>query len=567
MAQQLLFILRQSPDWHALADDFKQGRKVKPERFRPPIPVPGFPGNIVELVGQWNATMGVDFFSCRSRLKEMCEDSIAQIPNAHRISYREVGKVGPEIKESIAFYHDDDDWFSPDIGKILQETLPENYDICVFPLVRLSGDTTTLIRQGGRPDLVIGRLRPFSHRYQSNNYGINGRICDREMLLGMKDHVEGSEYANTHGLRDAYINRIISATAKTPCSAQAVVQIFREPGKAQHLVRQYISGLKAVQIPANLPWIAARVQKVIDLFSEAAERGPAASVAKGRPLNFLGGKPGVVLTPPQPAPAGQTKVAISQKRISATSSERPGHGGVGSARFIKFLAREIAPSSYLEIGTRAGESLEKTDCDAICVDPDFVLKPDVMKKRRRAFFFQMTSDEFFASNDLKQFFPKGVDLAFLDGMHHFEFLLRDFINTEKSSRQDSVILMRDCLPGNANITNRIRKPGPWAGDVWKMLPILKRYRPDLKVVMFDCPPTGLVACTNLNPESSILPEAYDQIVAEFLDVTNLPHDLPAMFPRGDTKFLIERPEELRELLSGTRSTTNPAKSDPVLASG
>jgi hypothetical protein len=64
-----------------------------------------------------------------------------------------------------------------------------------------------------------------------------------------------------------------------------------------------------------------------------------------------------------------------------------------------------------------------------------------------------------------------------------------------------------------------------------------------------------------------LPEAYDQIVAEFLDVTNLPHDLPAMFPRGDTKFLIERPEELRELLSGTRSTTNPAKSDPVLASG
>jgi hypothetical protein len=111
-----------------------------------------------------------------------------------------------------------------------------------------------------------------------------------------------------------------------------------------------------------------------------------------------------------------------------------------------------------------------------------------------------------------------------------------------------VIFLHDCLPHTKNITNRVQTPGAWAGDVWKVLPILKRYRPDLKIVAFDCPPTGLVACTNLDPKSNVLQGVYDQVVAEYLDVVELPENLQTMFPRLESKALVENPERLREWL-------------------
>ena len=572
MAKQLLFILRQSPDWHALANDFKLGREIDPSRFRPPVHIPGFPGNIVQLVDLWNTTMGVDFFSVRSRLKEMCEDSLAQIPGARRMSYLDVERVGPEIGKSVVFYHDDDDWFAPDIVDTLEEVLPETYDVCVFPLARISTDTATVHRQVGiPPKILIGKARPFSHRYQSNNYGINGRICDQETLLGMKDHVQASEFANSHGLRDVYIDRFISATAKTPCSAQAVAMIFRDPSRAKDHVRMYVDALKVLQIPETLPWISSRIGKLVELFSEALEQrphgaavaavpaadppavrefrpqarpvpGPAHPVAAARPVPGAG-RPAV----PRPAqPAAIRPVAPAGPR--PVPPVRSPHVGIRYLEFIKFLAGQIAPSSYFEVGTRMGGSLGQIDCDAVCVDPAFAVSTNVIKKRRRCFFFQMTSDDFFATYDLKQFYPEGVDLAFLDGMHRFEFLLRDFINTEKFCRPDSVIFLHDSLPHTKNITNRVQTPGAWAGDVWKVLPILKRYRPDLKITAFDCPPTGLVACTNLDPNSNVLQDVYDQVVAEFLDVVELPEDLQTMFPRGDSKYLFEHPEALEGIV-------------------
>jgi hypothetical protein len=576
MTQQPLFILRQSPDWHSLAADFKQGNKIDPARFRPPVPVPGFPGNIVQLVAQWNETMGVDFFSCRSRLKEMCEDSIAKIPGAKRVSYLDLESIGPEITNYVAFFHDDDDWFAPDMARILEDVLPDDYDICVFPLVRIATLTSTVIRQGGRPDVLVGVPRPFSHRYQSNNYGINGRICNNETLLNMKDHVLGSEFANTKGLRDTYVNRVLSATVKTPCSAQAVAQMFRDPAKARTHVQAYVTAIKALEIPGNLPWIAERLKNVIELFSEAlgtpAPRPTLLGRLMGRPAvqPVAAAMPAAVAQPAaavKPAAAVRpAAVARAAKAPASPARPRPPtpnptgavelppalhlqrHSGVQYIQFLKFLAERQAPSSYLEVGTRNGESVAQVDCDAICVDPNFALTFNVAKKRGRTLLFQETSDDFFAKHDVRQIFPQGLDLSFLDGLHLFEFLLRDFINTEKFCHEKSVILMHDCLPFKKEITNRVQTPGAWTGDVWKVLAILKKYRPDVNVIFFDCPPTGLVACTNLDPNSTVLADSYDQIVAEFADAA-LPDDLLAMYPRIDTNVLVAAPEKLSQVLA------------------
>ena len=96
----------------------------------------------------------------------------------------------------------------------------------------------------------------------------------------------------------------------------------------------------------------------------------------------------------------------------------------------------------------------------------------------------MTSDKFFADVDLQAVLRNRIDVAFLDGMHNFEYLLRDFINVERFCHQKSLILMHDCLPTVPGIAARDRPANElsaWSGDVWKLLPILRKYRPNVLV--------------------------------------------------------------------------------------
>lgn len=132
---------------------------------------------------------------------------------------------------------------------------------------------------------------------------------------------------------------------------------------------------------------------------------------------------------------------------------------------------------------------------------------------------------FFARFDPKILLQGSIDLAFLDGLHLFEFLLRDFFHLEKFCSKNSVIVMHDCIPIDEYICTRAESdfetrshsnhPEWWTGDVWKMLPILRAYRPDLKIYSFDAAPTGLVMITNLDPFSSVLSDNYFDIIEKF----------------------------------------------------
>jgi hypothetical protein len=230
------------------------------------------------------------------------------------------------------------------------------------------------------------------------------------------------------------------------------------------------------------------------------------------------------------------------------------HAGVPYVEFLQLLASRMQPRSYLEIGTNTGTSLRQFDCDAICVDPAFQITADVLLNRRRTFFFQMTSDAFFAETDPKLFFPGGVDVGFLDGLHHFEALLRDFMNFERCSHGNSIALLHDCLPTDLAMAEREFRWDEWAGDVWRILPALKKYRPDLKVLLLDCPPTGLVACCRLDAASTALRDNYQDIVDEFAALTLDDAGLLALrslFPLVDTRRMVEAGGDFRLLFAPT----------------
>ena len=71
-----------------------------------------------------------------------------------------------------------------------------------------------------------------------------------------------------------------------------------------------------------------------------------------------------------------------------------------------------------------------------------------------------TSDAFFAGPRPRELFGgHPVDLAFIDGMHLFEFALRDFSNVEALAGPGTVIVLHDCLPPDAGTAARERTVG------------------------------------------------------------------------------------------------------------
>ena len=235
--------------------------------------------------------------------------------------------------------------------------------------------------------------------------------------------------------------------------------------------------------------------------------------------------------------------------IKATPVEI-GHPGIGYLDFLTLTSKYLVPRLYFEIGTNTGMSLRQFICNSICVDPHFTLQGNVLTSKRCTTFYQMTSDEFFRTSHREMFTP-GIDVAFLDGLHRFEYLLRDFMNTEKYCSDRATVLIHDCLPTSPEMVERHSETCVnWAGDVWKFLFVLKQYREDLVIRVFDCPPTGLVGCTRLDPSNDALKKNYHRILEQFgrMQWESNAHELWQLFPVVDTGLLRTRPYDLTLLL-------------------
>jgi len=196
---------------------------------------------------------------------------------------------------------------------------------------------------------------------------------------------------------------------------------------------------------------------------------------------------------------------------------------------FRILHAILRPKTYFEIGTLHGDTLALARCASISVDPgvDFS-RPELIDEiinKPHLHLFKMTSDDFFASQDPERILGAKIDMAFLDGMHRCEFLLRDFINTERFCKPNSLIVLHDCIPVEAGMTARSpsaepllmpHRQGWWTGDVWRTALLLKRVRPDLSISALDAQSTGLVLITNLSPASRVLSEGYAQHVKAML---------------------------------------------------
>jgi hypothetical protein len=183
--------------------------------------------------------------------------------------------------------------------------------------------------------------------------------------------------------------------------------------------------------------------------------------------------------------------------------------------YLDFLARlheRLAPPNYLEIGIRHGDSLALARCPAVGIDPDFQLQAELADD---VALFRETSDEYFDRDDpLAPFGGEPIAFSFIDGMHLAEFVVRDFANVERNAEWSSVVVFDDILPREPEEAARDRRTRAWTGDVYKVLDVLARHRPDLVCLRVDTQPTGLGVVLGLDPLSEELRERYDAIVAD-----------------------------------------------------
>lgn len=187
--------------------------------------------------------------------------------------------------------------------------------------------------------------------------------------------------------------------------------------------------------------------------------------------------------------------------------------------FLLQLHETLKPRGYLEIGVFSGDSLRlvQRGTPAIGIDPAPHLHGHFPGTTQVA---KETSDEFFSKPGLIEQWGVPIDLAFIDGMHLFEYALRDFMNVEKYANPRTVVVFDDVLPRNDHEAAREQCPGDWTGDVWKAPRILQLQRPDLQVYTVNTFPTGTAVVFGLDPTSTKLQDSYNRVMSYGLDQWN-----------------------------------------------
>jgi hypothetical protein len=189
---------------------------------------------------------------------------------------------------------------------------------------------------------------------------------------------------------------------------------------------------------------------------------------------------------------------------------------------LRRLHELVDPGVYLEIGVHEGASLTLSHSRAIGIDPAPRVDLAFYSHMPNLALYSMTSDAFFAEHTLESVLGMSrVDLGFIDGLHRFEQVLRDFVHVEQWSSPTGVVAIHDVIPPSEQAATRVCESETWCGDVWQLVSCLQQYRPDLDCMLVDVPPSGMLIVRNLNPGSEVL-------------TTNMPRILRSVPEDGDS---------------------------------
>ena len=135
-------------------------------------------------------------------------------------------------------------------------------------------------------------------------------------------------------------------------------------------------------------------------------------------------------------------------------------------KIIQEIINKKNYKKYLEVGCFDDELFNHIDCQKkVGVDP---VSGGTIRE---------TSDNFFKKNN------ETFDCIFIDGLHEYNQVKRDIINSLEVLNEGGVILLHDCLPDNYYAQAIPRCQWVWNGDVWKAI---IEYRNFKNVDVYTC---------------------------------------------------------------------------------
>jgi hypothetical protein len=219
------------------------------------------------------------------------------------------------------------------------------------------------------------------------------------------------------------------------------------------------------------------------------------------------------ISPGDAVAGSDAKVPPAPVVVDSRPEEEVVRGTVGYIEVLGEIHQAIEPQSYLEIGVRHGRSLALAGCPAVGVDP----APDITESLPATARVTRTTSDHFFDKLAGEVITSAPDLVFIDGMHLFEFALRDFMHVERLAAPATLVVIDDIFPNHAAQAARDRRTRVWTGDVWKLHRCLREVRPDLFLLPLDTRPTGLLLIAGLDPGNRVLWDRYNPVVKNFRD--------------------------------------------------
>jgi len=151
---------------------------------------------------------------------------------------------------------------------------------------------------------------------------------------------------------------------------------------------------------------------------------------------------------------------------------------------IKYLINKNNYKNYLEIGCDQNQLFSKIEIEnKTGVDPE------------SGGNIKTTSDDFFSTN------TKKFDIIFIDGLHMYEQVKKDILNSINCLNDGGIVLVHDCMPDSLAKQAVPRFKMKWNGDVWKAIVDLRQNK-DLDI--YTCEMDEGIGIIKKNKNSEIL---------------------------------------------------------------